>query len=217
MSYEMTQLPEFVYRVCWGDNPLSLAPMDRIRKSPGRFDDPKFEYRVHYTAETMVGAYIEVMAGLRPETSAMADYSAIDGDDDLRPMEQAIDELLETRSASLLIVPHRDELVDLTAARSRSQMEIHLGVANLKGGDFTASDYALSRAASRVLFEANRAGLAIGSAEAGVDYRFNCYSVFEQSPGVENLRVDFVPRSITPALQEHIALREAIERLGLLN
>lgn len=216
MAYEMTQLPEFVYRVCWGDNPLSFAPMDRIRKGPGRFDDPKFEYRVHYTAETMVGAYIEVMAGLRAEASAMADYNAIVGDDDLRPMEQAIDELLEPRSASLLIVPHRDELVDLAAPRSRSQLEPRLGVTKLKGGDFTASDYTLSRRASRLLFEANMAGLAIGSAEAGAGYPFNCYSVFEHARDAETLRVDFVARSVTPALQEHVALQEAIERLGLL-
>lgn len=215
MPYSMTAMPSLVYRVCRGDDPLALAPMDRIRKSPGRFDDPDFRYRVHYSADTMAGAYVETLAPLRPNSEAMEIYSAIGGDDDLKPMERAIVETLEPRSASLLIVPHRDRLVDLGAAQSRSELEARFGVALLKDGDFRGSSFDLSRRASRAVYDDNESGLAIESAESGIEYHFDCFSIFEEKPNAGTLRVQLVPRSVNPALEERVALNEAVYYLRL--
>lgn len=215
MPYSMTRLPSLAYRVCWGDDPLALAPMDRIRKSPGRFDDPDFRYRVHYSADTMAGAYVEVLASLRANAAAMAAYAAVDGPEELAPIEQAVYETLEPRSACLLIVPHQDELVDIAHAQSRFDLETRLGVQGLKDGDFRGSSYDLPRRASRVIYDDNESGVAIMSAEGGVDYAFRCFAVFEEKPDAGTLRVQFVPRSVEAALNERIALEEAVYYLGL--
>jgi len=215
MNYKMTALPLLVYRVCRGNDPLLLAPIDRIRKSPGRFDDPNLEYRVHYSAETMAGAYIEVLASLRANVNAMAAYSAIVGDDELAPMERAIVETLEPRSAALLCVPHQDDLVDIGHAQSRTKVETRLGVTGVKDGDFRGSSYDLSRRASRAIYDDGERGLTIGSSESSVDHRFSCYSIFEEAPSAGTLRVRLVPRSVNAALNERIALDEATYYLGL--
>jgi hypothetical protein len=100
-------------------------------------------------------------------------------------------------------------------AHSRRVLEERLGIASLKEGDFRGSAYDISRRASRVLYDEHESGLAIGSAESGLGLRFACYSVFEEAPDAGKLRVQFVPRSVRPALDEQIALNEALHYLGL--
>lgn len=189
--------------------------MDRIRKSPGRFDDPDFRYRVHYSADTMAGAYIEVLAPLRADSAAMKAYAGIDGADDLAPNEQAMYEMLAPRSASLLIVPHQDDVVDIADAQSRFYLARRLGVESLKDGDFRSSSYEIPRRASRAIYDDNESGIGIRSAEAGIDYTFRCFAVFEEQPAAGTLRVQFVPRSVNGALEERIAINEALYYLGL--
>jgi RES domain len=211
----MTTLPSVIYRVCWGDDPLALTEMAYIRRSPGRFDDPDLRYRVHYSASSMAGAFIEVLASLRPNREAMKQYAAIAGDDDLLSAERAIREALELRSASVLLVPHNDEVVDVGSSRSRTTLETLLSVRQLKDGGFRGSSYELSRRASRVIYDGNHIGLAIASSETGVESSFDCYCIFEEFPGAGTVRAQLVRRSTRGALDEQIALREAIMYLGL--
>ncbi len=196
-------------------DPLALAPMDRIRKRPGRFDDPDFRYRVHYSANSMAGAYVEALSPLRPNSDAMAAYNAIDGSSDVKPIDEAISEYLEPRSAALLIGPHRDPLVDVCHARSRAFLGERLGLTRLKTGDLTGSSYEISQRASRLFYDRNECGLASISSEAGVEYEFLSFAIFEEAPKAGSLRVQLVPRSLNPALIERIALSEAVYYLSL--
>lgn len=217
MPFHEVDLPNYVYRVSWGDDPLRLPEMRYIQERPGRFDDPDLRYRVLYTADKMAGAFVEVLASLRANKSNYDDLAAIGGEpDDLSPMEQAIDEYLEPRSASLLIAP-RAAFVDVVHPESRSMVEEALKLTGLKSGDFLASDITLPRRASRVLYEANANGIAAPSAEAaGAQVQVYTYNFFEDGTLTGELRATLVPRSIDEALNERIAIDEAVDMLGLL-
>lgn len=51
----------------------------------GRYDDPRGEYRVLYASSERVGAFLEVLAPLRPDPAVVAELEQIDGDEDSSP------------------------------------------------------------------------------------------------------------------------------------
>ena len=64
-------LPSRLFRISTDVDPIKLTPWSYIViKQPGRWDDPDNEYRVLYTADDEVGAYVEVLQDMRPNAAA---------------------------------------------------------------------------------------------------------------------------------------------------
>lgn len=69
-----------VWRVGYHKSPCEFTP-DHLCAWNHRFDDPQREYRTIYAADKKETCLREVLADLRPNKKALADFSAVFGDD----------------------------------------------------------------------------------------------------------------------------------------
>lgn len=189
-----TPLPQRLYRVTRALDPRDLTAWSYLeRAQPGRWDDPRRQYRVLYTAESVVTAFTEVLQDLRPHlagsrTRALLDAVADEDDIDRRvPLsldlnESVIERLRDRRVGELIPVSPSDRVVRIIDAPSRTWLESQLGVNRIKNGDLIGSDYTLCRHASRLIWEtrSDLAGIVAPSSEL---FEAECYALFEAHDG----------------------------------
>lgn len=180
MSFCVFTTPSRLFRLSRRTDPMKLAEWRHLANAaPARWADPEGEYRVLYTSDTEVGSYVEVLQDLRPSRGTLDILIRIqdDGqfDDVLAPVEAAARERLRQYYFAALMPTGEDLIADVAAPSSRSEIETRLaedlGGRRLKAGDFSASDYDLTRRVSRLIYTAvaddgrQYAGVAAASAE----------------------------------------------------
>lgn len=62
-----------------------------------RFDDPQAYYRVIYASNQRLGCFLETLARFRPDLTLLAEFAAIEGDDDFTPLGTVPQSWLPTR------------------------------------------------------------------------------------------------------------------------
>jgi hypothetical protein len=83
-DFNVTTNPGDVWRVGWAPNPWAWsdwAYADDDRRFNGRWDDQLGRFRTIYTAETLLGCFLEVLAQLRPDMAIEDELDAIVDDD----------------------------------------------------------------------------------------------------------------------------------------
>ncbi len=149
-----------------------------------RFDDPKREYRTVYAADKKETCLREVLADLRPDTKTLRDFEKLFGDDSA--VADAGKVTVAWRAKHVLV--HADivltsgRMTDIEAAATLARLSSSLGqelsARGLKRVDAAAvrsRDRGLTRAASRILYDAGSAGIDFRSRLDGV----RCHALFE--------------------------------------
>ena len=78
-AFNTTPAPEVLFRV--GRGPDVWAWVDWAHAGRGRWDDPRSRYRVLYTSCSRLGAFLEVLAPLRPDPELQAQLGPIRSND----------------------------------------------------------------------------------------------------------------------------------------
>jgi hypothetical protein len=218
LPFHHVKLPRRIYRVSYGDNPLTYPPIAVIQaREPGRWDDPKYRFRTGYFADSLDTCFIEVLAPLRPDPAVIAELTAMG--EPTADLDAAVAERLRNRYASVVIVPHEDDVVDIVHARSRAEFEHRARRRKkTKAGDYLARDLRTSRRAAAIVYDAGEIGIAAPSAEAfalGARSVATTFNIFETALNANTARVDLVTHTTVPASAEHIALATARDFLGI--
>jgi hypothetical protein len=220
-SFKVVTPPERVYRLARSLDPCKLPAWKHLLAAErGRYDDYRNVFRVLYTSTSAAGAITEVLADLRPRYDRIAEIAMIE-DDDVEPYDaetymgaiawRAMRARLDSRYLSeIAIVDRYASFVDLGAGASRSRIELRLGVAHLKMGDFTGRHRRISRSAARMIFNDQHAGLIAPSAEQPRDHTV---AIFESGYQTDKLRARLEVVSIVRPGSNHPAVQTAI---GLL-
>jgi hypothetical protein len=179
---------------------------------------------VLYTADSEVGAYVEVLQDLRPRQTALDLLEAIEDDgefgDLLSSVEAAARERLRQFYFATLLTSPEDLIVDLAAGASRTEVEKRLaddlaGRA-VKIGDFSGGDYDFTGKVSRLVFTAVAgdgrpyAALAVPSAE---HHGTICFTYYETGRESDTLRGYLYGHTVRPALAEDACVKAAIDYL----
>ena len=149
-----------------------------------RFDDPRREYRTIYAADKKETCLREVLADLRPDKKAVADFKKLFGDDDSvecagrvtrvwREKHILVQVEINISSGEMADIESAPILADLS-----SRLERELTARKLKRLDVArirSQDRGLTRAASRLLHD---------DGHAGIDFRSRldkvpCHALFE--------------------------------------
>jgi hypothetical protein len=227
MSFESAGVPTRLYRLSRNSDLERLTEWRFMaNREPGRWDDPQHEYRVLYTADSEIGAYVEVLQDLRPSPGAEKMLAAISDDGQFGEaipgvVSAAYERLRQYYFGALIPThPHEDIIVDVAASESRTELEARLkddlGGRRLKIGDFSAYDYALTRRVSRCLYTAATtddrrfAGLMSASAE---HRGTSCFTYFETGRETNELRGRLTVHFTRQALDEDEHVRAAIAYL----
>ncbi len=82
---EITDDPGAVWRVGWGPDPWEWAPWEYATEPgnlfPGRWDDQRGEFRTLYTADSLLGCFLEMLARFRPSPAVHAGMDEVEDDD----------------------------------------------------------------------------------------------------------------------------------------
>jgi hypothetical protein len=74
LAFHREALPRRIFRISYGDNPLSYAPLTAlVAGEPGRWDDPKYRFRTGYFGDSLTTCFIEAVAPLRPDPAVVAE------------------------------------------------------------------------------------------------------------------------------------------------
>lgn len=173
-----------------------------------RFDDPKRAYRTIYAADAKKTCLREVLADLKPDKKALADFKKLFGDDPalsdagaVTPAWRAKHVLLEVAidissgvMADIEASPMLAKLTNALASELAARKIKRLDAAAVRG-----RDRSLTRAASRLLFE---------DGHAGIDFRSRldmvpCHALFE---GRARLQPDGAAVPLTEDVPELLAV-----------
>ncbi len=195
--------PHRLFRVGFTNNPWELPSWERLLAATkrGRWDDPHDEFRVLYAADREVGAYVEVLQGLRARHSALAILDDVNDDDQLDPglseLDAAIDDKLRHRIFHVYrapvgddIRPGEDRLVDVEGMLSRTALGSFLG-ADVKLGDVHGTDIDVTRQIARFVYEARDTdGWYVGVMSPSAEHPgTHCYNVFTRERDDVDLRI----------------------------
>ena len=226
MSFATRAAPGRVFRLSRYADPTKLTEWRYLANAePGRWADPEGEYRVLYTADSEIGAFVEVLQDLRPRQAALDLVDTIEDDgefgDVLSSVEAAARERLRQYYFAALMPRADDLIVDLEHAASRTEVEQRLaddlGGKRVKVGDFSAGDYGFTRRVSRLAYtsltndDRPYAGVSARSAEHPPSH---CYAYYETGRETEELRGTVYPHFVRQALDEDKHVREAIAYIG---
>ena len=226
MSFARASVPSRLFRLSRYADPTKLTDWRYLANAePGRWSDPEGEYRVLYTADSEVGAYVEVLQDLRPSGEAIELLNEIEDDGDfgdtLGTLEGAARERLREYHLGALIPGESDNdvIADVTAAASRTEIDVRLSAdlgRRVKVGDFSGSDYDLTRRVSRLVYiarygdELRFAGL---SARSGEHAPSLCFAYFESGRETNELRGKLHVHFVRQALEEDDHVQTAIAYL----
>lgn len=173
-----------VWRVGYVASPCDFTP-HHLCGWNHRFDDPRREYRTIYAADKKETCLREVLADLRPDKKAVAEFKRLFGDDD---SVECAGRVTDTWRAKHVLVQVRisissGEMADIESAPVLAdlseRLERELSTRKLKRLDIArlrSQDRDLTRAASRLLHE---------DGHAGIDFRSRldkipCHALFER-------------------------------------
>lgn len=222
MSFAARAVPARLFRLSRYTDPTRFTEWRYLANAePGRWADPEGEYRVLYTADSEVGAYVEILQDLRPRADALDLLQSIDDDgqfgDVLGSVEAAARKRLQQYYFAALTPDPDDLIVDLEAPASRTEIESgladDLAGRRVKIGDFSSRDYGFTRRVSRYVFMAladdgrEYVGMAARSAEHPST---NCFTYFETGRETNALVGRIVPHAVYRALHQEDIVREAL-------
>lgn len=213
MAIRKAAPPKTLHRVGRIADPMALAPKHILKTiEPGRFDDPKFSYRVRYVAEELVTSFLEVTAHFRPDVDLLAKLQAMDSDEPPRTGNKGTltRGWVAGRAKVELAVETSKEFVDLRDAETRGilreQFARSLKRLKLKDMDLSAVSgphRTLTREISRWAFEEGYAGIAYASRHDGK----TCWAIFERrGVTVEATRMAQRVSPTDPALLEAMTI-----------
>jgi hypothetical protein len=91
-------LPQRLYRVTRALDPRDFTAWNHLdRAHPGRWDDPRREYRVLYTADTVVTAFTEVLQDLRPQLAGSRTRALLEAVEDEENTDRRVPLSLDQR------------------------------------------------------------------------------------------------------------------------
>jgi RES domain len=226
MSFATKAAPGRVFRLSRNADPTKLTEWRYLANAePGRWADPEGEYRVLYTADSELGAFVEVLQDLRPRQAALDLIEAIEDDGDFGDVLSSVEAAARERLrqyyfAALLPSPH-DLVVDLEHAASRTEIEHRLAEdlagKRIKVGDFSAGDYNFTRRVSRLVYTSlttDKLPYAAVSARSAEHPPSHCYTYYETGRETDELRGTVYPHFVRQALDEHEHVREALAYIG---
>jgi hypothetical protein len=172
-----------VWRVGYFASPCEFTPHELCGWNH-RFDDPKREYRTIYAADKKETCLREVLADLRPNKKALADFEKIFGADDApksagrvtpawrrkHVLVQAGIELSSGKMADIETAAVLGDLSDRLEEELKARRLKRLDLACLRG-----KDRGLTRAASRLLYDDGHSGIRFRSRLDEV----SCHALFE--------------------------------------
>ena len=172
-----------VWRVGYFASPCDFTP-HHLCGWNHRFDDPRREYRTIYAADKKETCLREVLADLRPDKKAVAEFKKLFGDDDSvecagrvtrvwREKHVLVQVKINITSGEMADIESGPILADLS-----ERLERELTTRKLKRLDaarIRSQDRGLTRAASRLLHD---------DGHAGIDFRSRldkvpCHALFE--------------------------------------
>ncbi len=129
-----------------------------------RFDDPKREYRTIYAADKKETCLREILADLRPNAKFLADFDKVFGDDPALASAGRVTHAWRARHALVRAGIDLDSgtLAEIESAPVMHGLSRRLG-ARLDVAALRSRDRDLTRAASRLLYDEGRAGVAFRS------------------------------------------------------
>jgi hypothetical protein len=125
MSFTAARVPARLFRLSRLPDPTRFTDWRYLANAPHRrWSDPENEYRILYTADAEVGAYVEVLQDLRPRNEALELLDKIEDDGDFGEIISSVDaaarERLRQYYFATLLTSDEDIIVDLAAARYRA-------------------------------------------------------------------------------------------------
>ncbi len=225
MSFGLIRPPSRLFRLCRSADPTKLTDWQHLARSePGRWADPDAQYRVLYTADSEVGAYVEVLQDLRPRVQAVDIVECIEDDGEfgetLFSVEEAARERLRQYLIASLMTNVEDRIVECESSATRSEIEGRLfdefGERRLKTGDCSSGDYKLTRRVSRLIYTSldaegrQFAGVVAASAE---HQPTKCFAYFETGRETNELRGNLHVAHARQALDEESSLIDALDYL----
>ncbi len=182
-----------VWRVGYFASPCDFTPRDLCGWNH-RFDDPRREYRTIYAADKKETCLREVLADLRPDKKAVADFKKLFGDDDSvecagrvtlawRKKHVLVQVKINISSGKMADIESAAVLADLS-----ERLEKQLAARKLKRLDaarIRSQDRDLTRAASRLLHD---------DGHAGIDFRSRldkvpCHALFEMRASLNQVGI----------------------------
>lgn len=172
-----------VWRVGYFASPCDFTP-HHLCGWNHRFDDPRREYRTIYAADKKETCLREVLADLRPDKKAVADFKKLFGDDNSiecagrvtrawREKHVLVQVRINISSGEMADIESSSALADLS-----ERLKAELAERKLKRLDITrlrSQDRDLTRAASRLLHDDGHAGIEFHSRLDSV----LCHALFE--------------------------------------
>jgi hypothetical protein len=172
-----------VWRVGYFASPCDFTP-HHLCGWNHRFDDPRREYRTIYAADKKETCLREVLADLRPDKKAVAEFKKLFGDDDAvecagrvtkawREKHVLVEVGITVSSGKMADIDSAGILADLSERLRRELAERKLK--RLDAVRIRSQDRDLTRAASRLLHD---------DGHAGIDFRSRldkvpCHALFE--------------------------------------
>lgn len=231
----VTTDPGVVWRIGHAPDPWAWTPWEYAGDNglfDGRWDDQLGKFRTIYTAQTLVGCFLEVLARLRPDVQLVRELDAIIDDDVSAPLYPTAEagavgyEWLEdrvwargTQTGAYCFITHSDSVAYLAA----SGVFAAFGIAAADIGTDLLKDpnrRDMTRTIARSIYEMRDAdGAAMFD---GVEFRsrhgdeLGMWAIFERFADGDNDR----PTHIAPDTQgtitpENEALQHAFATLGL--
>jgi hypothetical protein len=188
-----------------------------------RWDDPLKIYRILYTADTEIGAYVEVLKDVRTRMTALKIFNDVDGEDFGNALFTSVNNMMvDTLSQRHLgtLIPSEIELhVNVVAPLSRTELEspkyLNLKEGTLQTGFASVEGTVRTRKISRWIFIASDAYVGIKSPSAEHDGT-HCYSFYETDHKTNELRGSLCEHTSRPALDDGHELelaRKAVKHL----
>ncbi len=175
-----------LYRVGRQSSPAAF-PATPHNPALGRFDDPEFQFRVLYAAETRRACFLETLAKYRPDVELFAMLSempegtgvpGMDGEHGVVPRDWP-----DSRALATFVVEQGATFLDLTALATREALRPKmvallqaLGRRDFDTSDALSNERILTQAVARWAFEEGHRGIRYSSR---LEPTQNCWALFE--------------------------------------
>ena len=155
----------------WHEAPAEFPPLD-VDSWENRFDDPIRRYRTLYCTETALTCIREVLADLRPNAVARAEFAqwqlaqGVPTGELMEPARRVTGKWREEHALVRVRLDHEGPLVDIDDVRLRDALERshsdllrEHGMAHLDISEIRSKNRAVTKEISRDLYEQGAAGL----------------------------------------------------------
>ena len=231
-DFNVTTDPGDVWRVGYAPDPWAWsdwAYADDDRRFNGRWDDEKGQFRTIYTAETLLGCFLEVLAQLRPDLEIDDELDAIVDEDGTGALFPTVDagvvgfEWLEdrmwangTQTGTYCYITHSESVATL----AKTGIFQRFGISGADIGTDVLKDphtRPLTRTIARMVYDVLDDRM---PAFEGLEFRsrhgdeLRMWAIFERGTDGD-APAHVKPRSVGPVDPENEDLIAAFDRLGL--